>query len=76
MSCGVGHRRDWDPVLLCLWYGPEATAPVRPLAWDPPYATSVALKRHTKKRPKKKKKLGMLLNILPKMEKYSHVKGQ
>ena len=24
-----------------------ATAPIRPLAWDPPYAAGVALKRHT-----------------------------
>ena len=30
-----------------------ATAPIRPLAWEPPYATGVALE----KRPKKKKKV-------------------
>ena len=31
-----------------------ATAPIRPLAWEPPYAVNVALKKI--KRPKKKKK--------------------
>ena len=28
---------------------PEATAPVRPLAWEPPYAMGVALKRQKTK---------------------------
>ena len=46
MSCGVGHR--------CMWLGsgiamavcrPAATAPIRPLAWEPPYASGVALKK-------------------------------
>ena len=34
MSCGVGHRRGSDPTLLWLWRRPEATAPIRPLAWE------------------------------------------
>ena len=34
-----------DPVLLWLWYRPVATAPIGPLAWEPPYAKGVALKR-------------------------------
>ena len=38
MSCGVGHRSGLDMVLLWLWRRPVATAPIRPLAWDPPYA--------------------------------------
>ena len=50
MSCSVGHRRDLDPVLLWLWCRPVSKAPFRPLAWEPPYAAGVALKR-----PKKKK---------------------
>ena len=56
MSCGVGHRRGSDPVLLLLWLWLwlAATAPIRPLAWEPPYTTDVALKKD--KRPKKKKK--------------------
>ena len=35
---GVGCRRSLDPVLLWLWYRPAAVAPVRPLAWELPYA--------------------------------------
>ena len=30
--------------LLWLWFGPAATAPSRPLAWEPPYAVDAALK--------------------------------
>ena len=42
MSCGVGHRRGLDPALLWLWHRLAATAPIRPLAWEPPYAMGVA----------------------------------
>ena len=42
MSCGVGHRRGSDPALLWLWRGPVATAPIQPLAWEPPYAAGAA----------------------------------
>ena len=42
MSCGVGRRRGSDPVLLWLWRRLVATAPIGPLAWEPPYATGVA----------------------------------
>ena len=31
-------------VLLWLWRRPAAVAPIGPLAWEPPYATNVALK--------------------------------
>ena len=41
MNCGVGGRRGLDPELLWL----AATALIRPLAWEPPYATAAALKR-------------------------------
>ena len=27
-----------DPALLWLWRRPAATVPIRPLAWEPPYA--------------------------------------
>ena len=51
MSCGVGRRYGWDPELLWLWYRPAATALIRPLAWEAPYAAGTALKRQkTKKR--------------------------
>ena len=42
MSCGVGCRRSSDPVLLWLWRRLVATAPIRALAWKPPYAVGVA----------------------------------
>ena len=45
MSCGVGRRHGSDPALLWLWWRPAAAAPIRPLAWEPPYAAGVALKR-------------------------------
>ena len=44
MSYGVGHRRSLDLALLWLWHRLAATAPLRPLAWEPPSAVSVALK--------------------------------
>ena len=34
-----------DPVLPELWCRPVATAPFRPLAWESPYAVSVALEK-------------------------------
>ena len=48
MRCGVGCRRGLDPVLLWLWCRLAATAPIRPLAWEPPYASGVVLKRPKK----------------------------
>ena len=53
MSCGVGCRRGSDLVLLWLWHRLAAIAPIRPLAWEPPYASGAALKRTTKKKKKK-----------------------
>ena len=53
MSCGAGCRQGLDPALLWLWRRPVATAPIRSLAWEPPYAEGVA--REYAKRPKKKK---------------------
>ena len=57
MSCGVGCRHGWDPALL--WYRLVATAPIRPLAWEPPYATGVAqeMAKTANKQTKKTKKL-------------------
>ena len=42
MSCGVGCRRSLGPALLWLWHRAAATALIRPLAWEPPYAVEVA----------------------------------
>ena len=51
MSCGVGHRHGSDPMLwLWLWCRPVATAPIEPLAWEPPYAVDVALERQKDKK--------------------------
>ena len=55
MNCGVGCRRGSYPVLLWLWRRPAATALIRPLAWEPPYATGAALEMA--KRQKKKKRI-------------------
>ena len=37
-----------DPVLLWLWCRPAATALIGALAWEPPYAMGVALRKKTK----------------------------
>ena len=50
MSYGVGCRCGSDLVLLCLWHRLVATAPVAPLAWEPPHDTGAALKRQKKKK--------------------------
>ena len=44
LPCGVGRRHGSDLVWLWLWHRPAATAPIRPLAWEPPYAAGAALK--------------------------------
>jgi len=62
VSCGVGCRRGSDPALLWLWRRPVATAPIQPLAWEPPYAAGAAQEiattttTKTKKKDKKNKK--------------------
>ena len=38
-----------DLALLWLWCRPVATAPIRPLAWEPPYAAGAALEKAKKK---------------------------
>ena len=53
MSCGVVCRRGPDLVLLWLWCRPAATAPIRPLTWEPPYASSAALKSKKRKEGRK-----------------------
>ena len=52
MSCGIGRRRGLDPMLLWLWCRPEATALIRPLAWELPYAACAALKRQQQQQKK------------------------
>ena len=50
VSCGAGHRRGSDPTLLWLWCRPAATAPIGPLAWEPPHAAGVALEIQKEKK--------------------------
>jgi len=54
--------------LLWLWRRPVATAPIQPLAWEPPYAagaaqeiatTTTTTKKDKKTKDKKKKKIGV-----------------
>ena len=57
MSCGVGRRRGLDPALLWFWCRPAAIAPIRPLAWEPPYATGASLEKTKKKKKEKEMSL-------------------
>ena len=54
MGCGVGRRRGLDLALLWLWCRLAAVAPIGSLAWEPPYAASVALKGQKTKTNKQK----------------------
>ena len=56
VSCGVGHRQGSDLALLWLWCRLAATGPIRPLAWEPPYAMGAALERKEKKKERGRKK--------------------
>ena len=60
MSCGVGGRHGLDLTLLWLWLWlwcrPAATAPIGPLAWEPPYATGAAIKKKEKEKEKKERR--------------------
>ena len=49
MSCDVGCRHGSDLALL-WWHRPEVTAQIPPLAWEPPHAMGVALKRLKKEK--------------------------
>ena len=42
VSCGGGCRSGSDPALLWLWHRLVAIAPIRPLAWESPYAARAA----------------------------------
>jgi len=59
MSCEVGCRCGSDITLL--WVVAVAVAPIRPIAWELPYATGAALK--SKKKKKKDKICPDFVNI-------------
>ena len=63
ISWGVGCRLGSDPKLLWLWLwlwlaGTALIPLIRPLAWEPPYASDAALERQN---TKKKKGLAILI---------------
>ena len=56
VGCGVVCRQVPGLAWLWLWYGLAAAAPIGPLAWEPPHASSADLKRPKKKKKEKEKK--------------------
>ena len=54
MSCGVGSRCSSDLALLWLWRRLAAIALIRPLVWEPPNATVVALENDKRQKEKEK----------------------
>ena len=71
MNCGVGHRSSSDPMLL--W--PDvmvAPALIGPLAWEPPYAESSALKKKNQKT--KQLIAGICLNVSQSKNNHHHNK--
>ena len=56
MSCGVDCRCSSDLVLLLLWSRLAAVAPIRSLAWEPPYAAVAALKRQQQQQQQQQQK--------------------
>ena len=48
----MGRRRGSDPELLRQWRGPVATAPIGPLAWEPPYAEGATLEKAKRQKNK------------------------
>ena len=50
----MGRRCSSDLALLWLWRRPAAVAPIRPPAWEPPYAVGAILERQKKTTTTKK----------------------
>ena len=63
-----------DHALLWLWCKPVAIAPIRPLAWEPPCAEGVALKRQKDTKRKKNKQKVLSREEKEEMYKYDVVK--
>ena len=58
MGWGVVCRCSSDMALLWLWFRPEATALIQPLAWELLYAVGAAPKRGKEKKKKKEEEEG------------------
>ena len=52
------------PTLLWLWCRSAATSPIRPLAWEPPYAMGAALEKDEKQKQITKQKNCIIKDIL------------
>ena len=63
VSHGVGRRHGSDPMLLWLWRRPATAAPIRPLAWELPYAAGAAQEMAERKKKGKKKVITNLTTI-------------
>ena len=61
--------------MLWLWRRLAAVALIHLLAWEPPYATGLALKRQKTPPPKKKKKKGDRKRLVGKEEDNRRVGG-
>ena len=61
MSCGVGHRCGSDHALLWLWCTLVATAQIRPLASEPPYALGVALEKAKGQQTQQQKRVSRIM---------------
>ena len=64
MSYGVGCRCGSNPTLLWLWHRLVATAPIRPIAWEPPSAKGVALEKTKDKKKQTKDLVSSILHYL------------
>ena len=53
MSCGIGCRHGSVPTLLWLWCRQAAAALIQPRGWEPPCASSGALKRQKTEKKEK-----------------------
>ena len=70
MSCGVGCRCSLYPALLWLWHRLASTAPIGPLAWEPPYAMGAT--QEMAKRKKNKLQIELPYDPeIPFLDKYS-----
>ena len=65
VSYGVYCRHGSDPALLWLWHRLVATTPIRPLAWEPPYAAGSAqeMAKRQQQQQKKKKKERKIIDV-------------
>ena len=73
MSGGVGQRRSSEPTLLWPWHRPASTAPVRPLAWEPPYAMGSGPRKDKKTKKKKKRKRKRKKNLRKNTQEINYV---